>query len=331
MKGKIHMQPHIIVPLDGSTDAEAILSHALFFAHQTRSTLLLLRVIMPPGEPEYVVPYIPDDWYEGEVNWTQNYLTDLAARLEAQGVRVQTQHVEGTFAGAAISSFAEQHADAQLIALATHGRGADGRLLLGSVAGDIFAHASTSLLLLHPSKSEKIASGVFSPASYQTIMVPLDGAAPGERVLERATALVLDCNASVLLVAVLPPYLLEQEVLVDEIVEPLQRAPAHEEMERADLSGADLRAIDLTGSNLARADLSGANLSGAILLNVDLSGADLTGANLSGMNATKATLAGATLSGANLAHADLSGANLVNATHLQADLVEANLADADMS
>ena len=75
------MQSQVIVPLDGSTNAEAILPHALFFALQTQSLLTLLRVIMPPGEPEYAVPYIPDDWYEGEVSWTKNYLASLAARL----------------------------------------------------------------------------------------------------------------------------------------------------------------------------------------------------------------------------------------------------------
>ena len=122
------MQSQVIVPLDGSTGAEAILPHALFIALQTQSVLTLLRVIMPPGEPEYAVPYIPDDWYAGEVSWTKNYLASLATRLQEQGVRVQTQHVEGTFAGAAINSYAEQHSAVQLIALATHGRGAGGRL-----------------------------------------------------------------------------------------------------------------------------------------------------------------------------------------------------------
>jgi nucleotide-binding universal stress UspA family protein len=164
----------VIVPLDGSTNAEAILPHALFFALQTQSALTLLRVIMPPGEPEYAVPYIPDDWYEGEVMWTKNYLASLATRLQAQGTRVQTQHVEGTSAGAAINSYAEQHADAQLIALATHGRDAGGRLLLGSVAGDVFASAPTSVLLLHPPKDEQIPPGPISQASYQTIVVPLE-------------------------------------------------------------------------------------------------------------------------------------------------------------
>src|SRR5207245_7221012 len=128
------MQSQVIVPLDGSTEAEAILPHALFIALQTQSVLTLLRVIMPPGEPEYVAQYIPDDWYEGEVSWTKNYLAGLATRLQAQGARVHIQHVEGTFAGAAINSYAEQHADVQLIEFATPSRSDTGRLLMVSVA-----------------------------------------------------------------------------------------------------------------------------------------------------------------------------------------------------
>ena len=228
------MQSQVIVPLDGSANAEAILPHALFFAQQTQSLLTLLRVIMPPGEPEYAVPYIPDDWYDGEVSWTKNYLTSLASRLQAPGVRVQTQYLEGTFCGATINSYAEQHSDVQLIALATHGRGAGGRLLLGSVAGDVYASAPTSLLLLHPPKDEQLPSGPIRGAAYQTIVVPLDGIALSERVLEQATTLALACHASVLLVAVLSLPLLEEEILVDEIEEPLQRVPAHEEKKQAD-------------------------------------------------------------------------------------------------
>ena len=210
------MQSQVIVALDGSTEAEAILPHALFIALQTQSVLTLLRVIMPPGEPEYVAQYIPDDWYEGEVSWTKNYLAGLATRLQGQGARVHIQHVEGTFAGAAINSYAEQHADVQLIALATHGRSAGGRLLLGSVAGDVLASAPTSLLLLHPPKDRQLPPGPITQASYQTIVVPLDGMVGSERVLQQATRLALASHASVLLVADPPPPLLEQQVRAQE-------------------------------------------------------------------------------------------------------------------
>jgi len=210
------MQSQVIVALDGSTEAEAILPHALFIALQTQSVLTLLRVIMPPGEPEYVAQYIPDDWYEGEVSWTKNYLAGLATRRQAQGARVHIQHVEGTSAGAAISSYAAQYADVQLIALATHGRSAGGRLLLGSVAGDVFASAPTSLLLLHPPKDRQLPPGPITQASYQTIVVPLDGMVGSERVLQQATRLALASHASVLLVADPPPPLLEQQVRAQE-------------------------------------------------------------------------------------------------------------------
>jgi nucleotide-binding universal stress UspA family protein len=98
------MSSQIIVPLDGSANAETILPHALLFALQSPSILTLLRVILPPGEPESPIPYIPDDWYEGEVIWTKNYLTSLATRLQAQGACVHIQYLEETFAGAAITS-----------------------------------------------------------------------------------------------------------------------------------------------------------------------------------------------------------------------------------
>jgi nucleotide-binding universal stress UspA family protein len=228
------MQSQVLVPLDGSTYAEAILPHGLFFAQQTQSVLTLLRVIIPPGEPEYVAPYIPDDWYADEVSWTKNYLSTLATRLQAQGVQVQMRQLEATSASTAILSYTEQRSDVHLIALATHGRGIGGRLLFGSDAAHVFASAPTSLLLMHPPKDAHLPTGPIRCATYQTIVVPLDGTAPSERVLEKATTLALTCNASVLLVAVLPPSLLEQEISVNEIVNPMQEAPAQEEMKQAD-------------------------------------------------------------------------------------------------
>jgi hypothetical protein len=79
------MESQVVVPLEVSAYAEAILPHALFFAQQTQSFLTLLRVIMPPGESEFMVPNIPDDWYNSEISWTKNYLSSLARRLQAPG------------------------------------------------------------------------------------------------------------------------------------------------------------------------------------------------------------------------------------------------------
>jgi nucleotide-binding universal stress UspA family protein len=161
-------------------------------------------------------PSIPDDWFEGEVRRTKGYLGGLATRLEVQGARVRTEHVEGVHTGAAISTYAAQHPGVQLIVFATHGRSAGGRLLLGSVAGDVFASAPTSLLLLHPPEDAQLPPGPIAQASYQTIVVPLDAMVSSERVLERAAGLALACQASLLLVADPPPPLLDQQVRAQE-------------------------------------------------------------------------------------------------------------------
>ena len=214
------MPSQIIATLDGSTNAEAILPHALLFARETQSDLTLLRAILPPGEPAYSVPYLPDDWYAGEARWTRDYLGGLAARLEPQGVRVQTHYEQAMTAGGAITAYAVQHPDTWLIALASNGRGPGGLLLFGNVAGDVFATAPTSLLLLHPAKDAQLPPGPIQPASYQTIVVALDGTVTSKHALERATTLAQDCHASLLLVAPFPTYEVEEEVLLDEIVAP---------------------------------------------------------------------------------------------------------------
>jgi nucleotide-binding universal stress UspA family protein len=228
------MQSYVIATLDGSPNAEVVLPHALFFARETQSVLTLLRVITPPRDPAYNVPYLPDDWYEGEVRWTRKYLNGLAARLESQGVSVQTHHEESVSAGVAITAYAGQQAGTRLIALASNGRGPGGRLLFGNVAGDVFVTAMTSLLLMHPAKDEQLPPGPINPATYSTIVVPLDDTESSKRALERATKLAQACHASLLLVTPLPPHIVEEEILTDDMLEPLESIPDQEEKRRSD-------------------------------------------------------------------------------------------------
>ncbi len=81
-----------------------------------------------------------------------------------------------------------------------------------------------------------------------------------------------------------------------------------QDLSRADLQGANLRAADLYGADLEGANLRAANLEGADLERADLYGADLYGADLE-----RAVLFGADLEGADLRGADLQGADLYGA------------------
>jgi nucleotide-binding universal stress UspA family protein len=82
---------------------------------------------------------------EAERDAVDDYLTTIAKRLEAQGLRVQTAEPEGSAADA-ILGLADE-VDADLIAMTTHGQTGMRRLLFGSVAGEVL-HRSTLPLLL---------------------------------------------------------------------------------------------------------------------------------------------------------------------------------------
>ncbi|MDJ0677795.1 MAG: pentapeptide repeat-containing protein [Calothrix sp. MO_167.B42] len=81
-------------------------------------------------------------------------------------------------------------------------------------------------------------------------------------------------------------------------------------LERADLSGANLPGINLQESNLQNANLAGANLEGANLTRANLKGANLSRANLKGAILKQSNLNNSNLYGANFEHADFSKASL---------------------
>ncbi len=111
---------------------------------------------------------------------------------------------------------------------------------------------------------------------------------------------------------------------------------SHANLQKADLSGANLYRADLVEANLQgavlfkanlqQANLSRANLQGAVLLKATLQGANLSNANLQGSVLLKTNLQEANLSSAKLQKADLSGANLKGAV-----LIDANLRDAHLT
>lgn len=217
------MQSQVIVPLDGSASAEAILPHALLFAQRGQSILTLLQIVTPSDLPGVRDRMIPDNWSEGEEIWGQDYLATMARRLQSSGVTIQTRHPEATLAGQAIVSYTKQQPQVELIALTTHGRGAAGRAIFGSVAEQVFASVPTSLLLLHPPKGEQTASGPIVGTSYQAIIVLLDGSVEAERALHQATSLAQEFSATLVLVAVPPRP--GEEILVAEGEEPISDSP----------------------------------------------------------------------------------------------------------
>src|SRR5215813_7901777 len=125
----------ILVPLDGSTLAEAALSAACGFAERDGSTISLLRAaeaMTVPGADQV-------DAQVMAIREAEEYLAAAVRRVEA--------HVwYGPPAAAIVEAAAVQKAD--LIVMSTHGRSGLGRLVLGSVAESVLRGTTAPILVV---------------------------------------------------------------------------------------------------------------------------------------------------------------------------------------
>jgi len=146
----------VLIPLDGSPAAEGILGPAIDLGNLAEAEYLLVRVVRP-------VPVVGLDLFgyaTGGLDLAQGakleadaraYLDGVAARLRSRSasLRVQTTVVVDNHpASAILETVLVQGAD--LIALATRGRGGLKRLLLGSVADKVMRGAPIPVLLYRP-------------------------------------------------------------------------------------------------------------------------------------------------------------------------------------
>jgi len=142
---------HILIPLDGSALAEHMLTHATTLGKLAQAEYTLLQAIEPTfieyGTELYTVG-LDDRAMEPLRAQAQGYLDRLAARLRADGVRVQTATVID-LAATAILNYAQAHA-VDLIALETHGRTGLARWLVGGVADKVIRGATVPVLLHRP-------------------------------------------------------------------------------------------------------------------------------------------------------------------------------------
>ncbi len=144
------MYKKILVPLDGSERAEAILVHVIDMAQCNQASVTLLQVI--EREVVLVSPYDPLTSFEPE-NLIAQQITDAEAYLDAHcahlqelGITVQRLVRRGPVVETVIEIANE--ADVDLIAMASHGRSGLARVLFGSVATGVLQHARQPLLLI---------------------------------------------------------------------------------------------------------------------------------------------------------------------------------------
>jgi nucleotide-binding universal stress UspA family protein len=142
----------VIVPLDGSAEAERALPVAEAFARQHNRVLLLVHVAVPTPLIGLEVPYpVSADDVEARAEEGRHYVERTRRCVASRsGLVVQTMVLTGG-AASEVARLGEAHPGA-LIVMTTHGRGRVARLLMGSVAAELIGIASTPVLVVPPAR-----------------------------------------------------------------------------------------------------------------------------------------------------------------------------------
>ena len=161
----------ILLPLDGSEQAESVLPHAETLAKQRgieQVDVVLLRVCEPPSRPSYYlaepgVTYAPlsePEAIESHINWqkylddemvkskqaAEKYLEKIKKRFQDSNISVRSEILEGR-AAEEIVEYANKN-PFNLIVMSTHPRSGLRRLVYGSVTENVLQGVNRPVLLV---------------------------------------------------------------------------------------------------------------------------------------------------------------------------------------
>jgi nucleotide-binding universal stress UspA family protein len=177
----------LLVPLDRSAFAEHALPLAVSIARRAAARLDLVEVheLYALADPSCGwAPYNAAEdaqWKEKE----QLYLTATANWVSAVArVAANTAIVSGEVAEAILEQSWADRAD--LIVLATHGRGPVNRFFVGSVADAVLRRATAPVLIVRGGDTQP---ALIPEAVLENLLIPLDGSPLAEQVLPAALEL----------------------------------------------------------------------------------------------------------------------------------------------
>ncbi len=187
------MFTHLLVPLDGSKLAEAILPIAQTLASRLKARVTLLHVV------ESAAPAtIHGEAHLMDARHAEAYLDSLARHF--QNAQVET-HVD-TVAGRAVAKGIFAHAEelrADLILLTSHGRGALREKVFGSIALQVLQSERIPVLMIRSESPQPRAE-----FQLDRILVPLDSSPLYEPALAVAAEIAQKFSASLNLMVVVP-------------------------------------------------------------------------------------------------------------------------------
>ncbi len=143
------MYKTILVPLDGSKRAEAILPHVEQLVRRYEAQVVFIRVIEPVTAVLGLegTPYmLYQQEFEQRIEQAESYLKALQGEFREKGIEARMHVVHGPVVEAIIDTAQRENAD--LIAIASHGRSGLSQVFYGSVAAGVLHRADRPLLLI---------------------------------------------------------------------------------------------------------------------------------------------------------------------------------------
>ncbi len=179
------MLKRVLVPLDGSKLAEAVLGPVVSLLAKTGGTLTLLHAVTPAEQ----FALSAREFVQRERRHAAAYLARLAERLAEQGPGIQERVVNGEASKVIIAEARRSGVD--LIALSSHGRSGIREWAFGSVAERVLRGTSLPVLVFRgPVRGRFVI---------RKLAVALDGSSEAMDILGPAGELASTLQASVVL------------------------------------------------------------------------------------------------------------------------------------
>jgi nucleotide-binding universal stress UspA family protein len=141
------MYTKVLVPLDGSARAEKILAHVEDLALKYGAAVCLMQVVEPIVSVSSADVFIPEtDSFAARMENARIYLDAVKQRLSEKGIDVRARVISGSIVEAICQAAEIEQAD--LIALASHGRTGAARVFYGSVAAGVLHRIDRPLLII---------------------------------------------------------------------------------------------------------------------------------------------------------------------------------------
>ncbi len=153
------MYQKVLVPLDLSELAECALNHIKKLAKDgALGEAILLNVVeVDPAWDEMVTGFDIEAFRNTIKGKAQDYLTNVQARLQAEGIKARTDVIEANRPAQAIADYALNNG-ADVIVIASHGYTGLKKLMFGSVALSLLHVSHVPVLLIRP-ESCKVDAG----------------------------------------------------------------------------------------------------------------------------------------------------------------------------